>query len=282
MTSATHRLGSHGSGRQVVDRSAGTGGGATTRPARPSERDVPRAPARRAAVELQLLHRFAVQCDGVEVDLPASAQRLVAYLALRGAPVNRLLVGGALWTTSSEERAAASLRTALWRAGACGCPLVASRGSTLAIDGDVQVDVSAVELRARGLLREGPGAASTQPSGALLDAGEILPDWFDDWVLLARERFRQLRLQSLEVLAEQLLAAGRHGAAIEAATVAMECEPLRESAHRLLIEIHLAQGNHVEARRQFELCRQLLARQVGVPPSAALQALARDHALAAV
>ena len=48
--------------------------------------------------------------------------------------------------------------------------------------------------------------------------GEILPDWYDDWLLLERERIRQLRLHALEAIrCTRLTAAGRFGEAIEAA-----------------------------------------------------------------
>ena len=40
--------------------------------------------------------------------------------------------------------------------------------------------------------------------------GELLPDWYDDWVLLERERFRQLRLHALDALCDDLTRAGRH------------------------------------------------------------------------
>jgi len=51
-------------------------------------------------------------------------------------------------------------------------------------------------------------------------------------------------------------------------------EPLRESGQRALIEAHQAAGNWVAARRQYELFRTLLRREVGVEPSLELTALA--------
>jgi DNA-binding SARP family transcriptional activator len=105
--------------------------------------------------------------------------------------------------------------------------------------------------------------------------GELLPGWYDDWVLLERERLRQLRMHALEVLAERLLAAGRHGEAIEAAYAAVRGEPLRESAHRVLVRAHLAEGNVAEAvRAHGSFCR-MLDEELGVAPTAQMQELLR-------
>ena len=78
---------------------------------------------------------------------------------------------------------------------------------------------------------------------------------------------RQLSLHALEALAHRLLGAARLGEALEAALAAMSMEPLRESAHRLLIEIHLAEGNAAEAIRQFQLCCTMFRDQLGLAPS---------------
>src|SRR4029077_344554 len=114
--------------------------------------------------------------------------------------------------------------------------------------------------------------AELAPDPRLL-TGELLPDWYDDWVMVERERLRQLSLHALEALAEQLLEVGRLGAALEAALEAVAMEPLRESAHRLLIRIHLAEGNGAEAIRESELCGRLLRDQLGLEPSPQLARL---------
>jgi DNA-binding SARP family transcriptional activator len=50
-------------------------------------------------------------------------------------------------------------------------------------------------------------------------------------------------------------------------------EPLRESAHRALVRVHLAQGNVAEAVRAYESFRALLAADLGVEPTAQMDAL---------
>jgi pentatricopeptide repeat protein len=106
--------------------------------------------------------------------------------------------------------------------------------------------------------------------------GDLLPGWYDDWVLLERERLAQLRVHALEVVAARLAAAGRHGQAIQAAYAAVQTEPLRESAYRTVIRVHLAEGNVADALRVFERFRILLRDEIGVAPTDRMAQLVRD------
>jgi DNA-binding SARP family transcriptional activator len=55
--------------------------------------------------------------------------------------------------------------------------------------------------------------------------------------------------------------------------MAVTAEPLRESAQRVLIQAHLAEGNWVEGRRTFEAYRDVLDRELGVQPDPELAAM---------
>ena len=107
-------------------------------------------------------------------------------------------------------------------------------------------------------------------------AGDLLPDWYEEWVLLERERFRALRLRALDALCERLIAAGRLDDALDAGHVAVAGEPLRESAHRALVRVHLADGNTGEAIRQYRLFRRLLREHLGLEPSGRMEELIRS------
>ncbi len=93
---------------------------------------------------------------------------------------------------------------------------------------------------ARGLLKHPEQADGLEDSDL---HGDLLPDWYDDWVLVERERLRQLRLHALERLAERAIGEARYGQAIDIALTAIQADPLRESAHRMLIRAHAAEGN---------------------------------------
>jgi DNA-binding SARP family transcriptional activator len=144
----------------------------------------------------------------------------------------------------------------------------------------VRVDLHDVVARARRLMHGGP--AEDGDFAAIVPAAELLPDHYDEWVLMERERHRQMRVHALEILCSQLSSAGRHGEAIEAGLAAVSGEPLRESAHRALIRAHLAEGNRCEAIRQFELYRHLIQTELGLQPSAEINALLPEPQLRAV
>jgi hypothetical protein len=78
------------------------------------------------------------------------------------------------------------------------------------------------------------------------------------------EDWRQLRLHALEALAGRL-----------AASAAVRAEPLRESAHAALIQVHLAEDNQSEALREFTRYRTPLHAELGLEPTPRLCRLAR-------
>jgi len=225
------------------------------------------------SVRLRLLSEFELTRDGVEVPLQRMTQRLVAFLALRNRPLLRPYVAGTLWLHSSEERSAASLRSALWRLRGTGCGVVESAGPRLALAPTVAVDVREVTDLANRLLDRAEDVADRDPDSAL--AAELLPDWYDDWVVIEREQLRQLGLRALEAHAERLLAAGTFGRATDSALTAVRSDPLRESAHRLLIKIHLAEGNWSDAVHQYQLYAHLLREHLGLRPSPQIDELLR-------
>jgi DNA-binding SARP family transcriptional activator len=237
--------------------------------------------ARRPAVDrhitLSLLNAFELRCAGEPVPLPLSAQRLLAFLALHERPLLRPFVAGTLWLDTPEDRASANLRSSLWRLHRPGHRLVEATNLQLRLAPDVHIDVRETAALARELLTGPDGRDETRIDldGAGL-TGELLPDWYDDWVLIERERLRQLSLHALEALGERLIAAGELTGALEAALAAVAIEPLRESAHRLLIRVHLAEGNAGEAIRQYRFCRRLLREQLALAPSPQLTELVRD------
>ena len=220
---------------------------------------------------LRLLDAFELVCDGASIPLPMNAQRFIAFLALHERPLLRSYVAGMLWLDTSDERAHANLRSTLWRLQRWNRDLVEVRGQQLRLSAGVDVDVREVASLARQTLDDtSPVALALSPSAL---TGDVLPDWYDDWVLIEREYFRQLRLRALDALCARLARAGRFAEALEAGLAAVAGEPLRESAHREVIRVHLAEGNACEAVRQYRLCRRLLEEHLGVEPSHQLEEL---------
>jgi len=209
-----------------------------------------------AALQLGLLRGFELRLNGELIQLPLSSQRVLAFLALHDRPLQRLYVAGMLWLDASEEHANGSLRTALWRLRRPSARLVDATTTHLALADEVEVDARVAKGIAKSLLDHVAGACDEVPE-ALVGSGEILPDWYDDWVLMEREHFRQLRLHALEALCVEMTSVGRFAEATEAGL----------AAHRALIAVHLAEGNPGEALRQYRFFRRLLKEQLGLEPS---------------
>jgi DNA-binding SARP family transcriptional activator len=213
------------------------------------------AVARRAPVRLILLGGFALYDGDRPVSVPVSAQRVLALLALHDRPLQRVYVAGCLWLESTQERANASLRTALWRLRQLSCRVIQSTTTELSLGGDVTVDVNQTTATAHRALAHVADEADLE---TLCQAGEILPGWYDEWLLIDRERFRQLRVHALESLSEDCVRQRRFAAATAAALAAVSADPLRESAHRAVIGAHLAEDNFAEALQQYFVYRKLI------------------------
>ncbi len=224
-------------------------------------------------VRLQLLDGFRLTAGDRMITKPLGLQRLLAYLAVRRRPQLRTHLAGVLWTDDTEQRARANLRTALWRLKESGTALVQVSPDHVALADHVTVDLQQSHDLANRIMR-GEGL-NLRPIPEDLLAHELLPDWYDDWLLIERERHRQLRLHALENLSIRLRCDGSYGRAIQAGLTAIAAEPLRESAHRCVIEAHLAEGNRCEAYRQFGAYRDLTTSQLGCEPSEQLRSLVR-------
>jgi DNA-binding SARP family transcriptional activator len=227
-------------------------------------------------LQVRLIDGFELRYGSDPVELPRSCQRLIGFLALWERPVLRSFVSGNLWPDSDTEHANASLRSTLWRLpNGRGQRLVRVTAGQLALEESVHVDYRDALAWSRAVLADsaGPLPAPWTLSEISVLSREVLPDWYDEWVLLARERFRQLRLHALESLCQQLAAVGRFGEALLAGLGAVAIEPLRESAHRQVIAVHLQEHNFVEAIRQYRSYERLLSEELSLQPSAELRAM---------
>jgi DNA-binding SARP family transcriptional activator len=207
------------------------------------------------------------------MDIPEGSKRLLVFVALHRSRIERRYAAGALWPIGDDARAAGNLRSALWRLRGAGIDLLFADKWSLGIADDVVVDVHVVTDWAAKLI---DGTATDDELIVVpwwVDALDLLPGWYDDWALVERERMRQRVLHALEALSRRLVLVGRCAEAVEAAMLASGAEPLRESAQRVLIEAHLAEGNRIEAVRSYRAYRQLLRRELHVDPSEELQFL---------
>jgi DNA-binding SARP family transcriptional activator len=222
---------------------------------------------------LHLLDAFALQAAGTTVEMPEGLQRLLAFLAQHG-PSPRAVVAGTLWPEVPESHALASLRTGVWRLNKVMPGLVCADGFQLRLDPQLSIDSQEQEAFAIRLLRQHPDDELWVREGvSTLWRRELLPGWYDDWIIFERERLCQLRLHALEHTTRLLVRQRELDTALQLALEAVRTEPLRETATAVLISVYLAEGNVVDAIHQRDVFTDHLWRELGLEPSPRLARL---------
>ena len=222
---------------------------------------------------LSVLGGFRLSAGDRALALPTNAQRVLGYLALNNTAHQRHVLAGRLWTSASQERAQANLRTAIWRVRQSLPGVVDCSRDSVRLNPAVTVDYRWMNTLAEHLLHRDltPADLRQVPFGLL--SSDLLPGWDEDWLLIERERHRQLRMHALEALSTQLTDIGEYGLAVDCAYAAIAIEPLCESATNALLRACLAEGNRAEALRQFHRFRHMLADETGLRPSPQLMDL---------
>ncbi len=222
---------------------------------------------------LQLLGPVRLRSDGRTVTLPPAGARLLAVLALGGA-TGREQAAAVLWPESSASRALANLRTSLSRLNRVAPGAVESVGNVLALADDVCVDLDGARRWVTATIYGGTSDDDDGPPPEMVR--ELLAGWDDAWVTDHREPWAVLVGQALESAATARLATGRAAAALPYALAAVTVDPLSESAHRVLIEVHARRGDGAGALRQYERLTALLRRELGVQPSPDIAGMIRS------
>jgi DNA-binding SARP family transcriptional activator len=225
---------------------------------------------------LHLLDGPYAVVDGCRRELPEGAKRLVVLVAITRRAVNRRAAAGTLWPDGDDVRAAGNLRSALWRLRGAGIDLVDGDKSTLRLKAGTVVDLHEVSDWAARLIDGSARVDDLDPPVAPWSSVcNLLPGWYDDWIVFERERLRQRVLHGLEALSRLLVCGRRPDDAVAAAGAAVQMDPLRESAQRVLIRAQLAAGDAAGARLSYDTYRAAALRLLGVHPSDELTALVR-------
>jgi len=213
-----------------------------------SERSLPEPSSGGRNLEIALLGGFRFWVRVRDADLAPASQRLLAFLALRESPVARDEAAGILWPDASEDHSHASLRSGISRLTLIAHEAVIVSPHSVRLAENVAVDIRVSRALAHRLLTpatlEQDSDLSNQAIAAL--SADLLPGWYDDWVLIEAEEWRHLRLHALNALTERLIANRSFGDATSAALAAVRAESLRESSHAALIRVHLVEGNRAE------------------------------------
>jgi predicted ATPase/DNA-binding SARP family transcriptional activator len=222
-------------------------------------------------LKVRLLGKFNIQLSGAAVNIPSRAeQSLLAFLILNaGNAFRREYLAGLFWPESDETNAKSYLRLALWRLrktlaeNAPDAPdyFLADR-ITLAFDShqDYWLDVAVLEKD------QGEGSedliASTQ-----VYSGELLPGFYDEWVMLERERLRVVFDHKMQRLLEKIQSEQRWEELIQQAERWIALGDVPEPAYRALILGYAARGNKANALAAYNRLERAFEKDLGAPPS---------------
>jgi DNA-binding SARP family transcriptional activator len=210
---------------------------------------------------------------GRRFDVPEGSKRLLVLVALRKGRLERRSVAGVLWPVGDDDRAAGNLRSALWRLNKVGIDIIEADKHCLSLRRGVTSDVSLVNSWAGRLICGKPTPQDLDLIPDSIDGLDLLPSWYDDWILLERESVRQRILHGLEALVCELIARKRFAEAVTASMMAVSADPLRETAQRALIQAHLAEGNWAEAYKAYQRYRQVVWDELQIHPSPQMRML---------
>jgi WD40 repeat protein/DNA-binding SARP family transcriptional activator len=230
-------------------------------------------------LRVQLLGQFDMRVDDKRVLITSRAgQSLMAYLLLTAHTTHRReKLAGLLWPDTTDENARKNLRQELWRIRKA---LTASQVSTteyiltdeltIAFNPEASYWLDVAQLE-----RDLSSSASLDEhiQQAKLYQGELLPGFYDEWLVLERARVQALYERQMQQLLTQLIAEGRWTSTLEWSErwIALGLTP--EPAYRALMIAYAALGDPAKVAATFDRCVEALEKELGVKPSAETQAL---------
>jgi WD40 repeat protein/serine/threonine protein kinase len=224
-------------------------------------------------LEVRLFGQFDVRLAGQPVDLASRpAQSLLAFLLIHtGRPFRREKLAGLFWPNTSEANARNNLRQAVWRirkalaAGPqTGPEYIVADEFTLAFNAnsDYWLDVATLE-------QEGTAGGSVDDLIRIVSVyrGELLPGFYDEWLVPERERLQVVFERKIQLLLDRLVAEQRWQEVLVWGERWIALGHAPEPAYRALMFAYSGLGDSSGLAGAFRRCTELLRRDLGVEPS---------------
>ncbi|MEO7718851.1 MAG: BTAD domain-containing putative transcriptional regulator [Capsulimonas sp.] len=236
-------------------------------------------------LQIQLLGDLVVPCPGganarFETRRAASLLAFLAVHRRRSHPREELIE--MLWPDEDADatrirfrQVLSTLRRTLESACVDASDLLIADRVSVRLSADVSTDVSQFEDAMASASRADTAETRVKALRRAVDAygGELLPGYYDDWVLGERRRLEEEYLTALSRLAQALSDTGDRDQALEYARKAVRLDPLREESHADVIRVLAADGRIAEALRQFRDLEQVLWKELRAMPGAEIQTL---------
>ena len=234
-------------------------------------------------LQIQLLNGFQIKADGEALDgfHQPRLQALLAYLLLnRGTPQSRRQIAFHFWPDSAEKQARTNLRGLLLSLRRTlpddETYLDQTSESVRWIeDAPYSLDVATFESAVAEAQDVDQRSAKQAALQQAIDAytGELLPGFYDEWILVERERLANLYQAALTQLAELYEEEREYPVALALTQTLLAQDPLSEVAHQRLIHLYLLNEDRAAALRAYHDCATLLREELGVDPGPAIEEL---------
>jgi WD40 repeat protein/DNA-binding SARP family transcriptional activator len=233
-------------------------------------------------LQIRFLGQFDVRVDGKTLAVPTrAAQSLFAFLVLNaGTPHRREKLAGMLWPDTPDENARRSLRQELWRLRKALAAHSTDEANALAADeltvsflprADFWFDVHQLE---QPLAPDVP--LNERINHVAVFQGELLPGFYQDWVLLERERVQVLYETQMRELLEHLILEKHWQSAVGWAEKWISFGQTPEAAYRALILTYAMLGDRAQAAAAYERCKIALEKDLSVEPSPETESLYQE------
>jgi predicted ATPase/DNA-binding SARP family transcriptional activator/tetratricopeptide (TPR) repeat protein len=227
-----------------------------------------------AFLEVRFLGELTIEQDGASLPEVKSqkGKALLCYLAASGKEATRPFLAALFWPDMPESNALMNLRKTLQRLRPLQSHLIITR-KRVAFNQEADYWADVIEFeRGTAIPKDIPRLqeAVALYQGDFLN-GFGLPDapLFEEWALAQRARLREVALGALQRLVTHFREDGAFETAIAYARQLLNIEPWHEETHRRLMRLLALSGQRSAALAQYEICRQMLADELGVVPAAA-------------
>jgi DNA-binding SARP family transcriptional activator len=247
-----------------------------------------------ASLKIYLFGAPILERDGVDLQVDTrKAVALLAYLVVTGEAQTRDALAALLWPEYDQRRARAGLRRTLSTLHkALGDGFLEFGREIIRVVPEPEPWCDVVEFRRLLAASAAHGHPANEICPTCLTllgqavalyrddfmAGFTLRDSqnFDDWQFFHSDSLRQELSGALEKLVNRQSAQGAYESAISFARRWLALDPLREEAHRLLMQSYAGAGQYNAALRQYQECVRILDQELGVVPLEATTQLYRD------
>lgn len=255
---------------------------------------MPAAPAHvsECGAEEQSLHRVrlfgqpTIQSGAAMIGtLPTKSQELLFFLLLHHEqPHTREFLAGHLWPEATPVQAKKYLRQQLWQLQASleqsGPPLFTFDREWICLNPQASLwwDSRIFERAVKLSCEAAGGQLDRWQMQVLQEAvelyrGDLLGGWYQEWCLIARERFHAMFLAMLDRLVDACLGYRNFERGLDYALRALQAEPTREKSHRQLMRLYYCSGDRSAALHQFARCSRILESEFNIGPTGQTLAL---------